>query len=308
MFFKTLIEILENKDNHHIISWSTKNSFTIHKPDMLKTDILIKYFQNKGRIMFYKQLNLHGFRKQANKLDTDNTIVYKHKKFDKDNTKCIEYILQNMKSKKKYISIINSYEPKQQEKEQEEIQPSYDSIPGDYDIDITEWIVSVSDINRFIVNTQFSTWGINNNCNDTIDFLENVKYGDRLWFVLHQPIPLSVVDNTQPQPILLGVATYLSHQSFVTWPLIDIDMSHDNIRDGCCCQGCWQHHGKHNPVWNIKINYDGNTLLTLNKLSEFVNLPHPSYDTNLSQITRYDINKFVHNLEVHYSFLKFKTC
>jgi len=156
-----------------------------------------------------------------------------------------------------------------------------------------DWVVCIASLTRFAINAPRLTWGLDKKVQNTTEFLTCAKPGDRLWFV----------SNIDSHP-LLAIATYCSHEDFVDWPLIDIDMSHDVEKDGCCCQGCWQHHGKHNEQWNVKIRYNN-----LYKTSDYTRMNSSSIPEHISssdiQVLRHNPDRSTFNLEVCYSLIMF---
>jgi hypothetical protein len=322
-FPSTLTKILEN--NKQIISWNKKNQIVIHDIAMLKKKVLTKYFNNTNTILFYKQLNLHGFRKHKHE---ENSITFKHKLLQIDNDKSLEYMLRNIQPKNKSLktkngdinmecnsndivqdTASNENEHLVPDTNNNNYEPVYDpvnptvfdsfgNVPDLYpNSDVREWIVYVIDIDRFIKNTQFLTWGLNDAYQDTHDFLSCVKPGDRLWFIsMNKPT------------ILIGVAIYSTHTPFTEWPLIEVDMSHDTKINGCCCQGCWQHHGKHNEMWNVKITYTQLVITTTYENIKFLQSNKPYYNIKYpyKQIIRHATEERLFNLEVCYSYIKFR--
>jgi hypothetical protein len=319
-FPETLTRLLEQEKP--IISWNKKNQIVIQNVVLFKSKILVKYFKNTNITCFYKQLNLYGFRKQNHE---ENSVIFKHKLLKNVNDeKSVKHILQNIQPKQKSSTVkhkddkedtdtdtdtdSNTNTNTNTKQEGNNNEPFYDPVsPTIFDLygnipdlypntDVKEWIVYITDISRFIKNTQYSTWGINNVYENTSDFLLSVKPGDRLWFI--------GVNNPS---VLIGVAIYSSHKYFTEWPLIEIDMSHDTEINGCCCQGCWQHHGKHNEKWNIKITYTHLFILTSYDKIKFLQSNQPHYNKKHPQIIRYNNETGVFNLEVCYSYIKFKT-
>lgn len=323
-FPNTLIKIIEK--NKHIISWNNKNQIVIHNITLLKNKVLTKYFKNTNTILFYKQLNSYGFRKHKHE---ENSITFNNRQLQLNREKSVEYLLRNIQPKNKSSKIqvqdnvnvcmdcSNSKDDTTHGIEQHGIvteiknnDPVYDPVnPTVFDLfgnipdlypnsDVREWIVYVIDIDRFIKNTQFLTWGLNDVHQDTKDFLSSVKPGDRLWFIaMNKP------------SILIGVAVYSTHTPFTEWPLIELDMSHDTEIDGCCCQGCWQQHGKHNEMWNVKITYTQLLIIATYENIKFLQSNKPNYNIKYpyKQIIRYATEERLFNLEVCYSYIKFRT-
>jgi hypothetical protein len=84
---------------------------------------------------------------------------------------------------------------------------------------ITDWLFRVGDGTNLKHSSTQRIWGIQtikNSCGK--HFVENVKPGDRLWFV-----------KSKSNGKLIAVATYLSHNKRECGPLIDISLTNEEL-------------------------------------------------------------------------------
>lgn len=78
----------------------------------------------------------------------------------------------------------------------------------------TDWILRCGDGKNLKNSSKNRIWGISSSSSSNKHFLENVKPGDRLWFV-----------KSKSQGKLICVVTYRSHNMRNVGPLIDVTMS-----------------------------------------------------------------------------------
>lgn len=99
----------------------------------------------------------------------------------------------------------------------------------------TDWLLRVGDGKNLKSSSKYRIWGIQSNTNTNKHFINNVKPGDRLWFV-----------KSKSQGKLLGVAIYRSHNSREIGPLINACMTEEELG--------WTHEG---PDWesDIEVHY-----------------------------------------------------
>jgi len=82
----------------------------------------------------------------------------------------------------------------------------------------TDWILRVGDGVNFRNSSRHRIWGINSMTTDNKYFINNVKQGDRLWFV-----------QSKANGILIAVATYWSHNLREVGPLINMTMTNEEL-------------------------------------------------------------------------------
>jgi len=82
----------------------------------------------------------------------------------------------------------------------------------------TDWLLRVGDGENLKRSSKYRIWGIQSSTPDNKYFLNNVKPGDRLWFV-----------KSKTQGKLIAVATYRSHNSREFGPLINISLTNEEL-------------------------------------------------------------------------------
>ena len=139
----------------------------------------------------------------------------------------------------------------------------------------TDWILRVGDGVNLINSSKYKIWGIQTaTSSHGKHFVENVKPGDRLWFV-----------KSKSKGKLLAVATYCSHNKREFGPLIDISLTNEELG--------WSGDGEH---WtsDTEIHYDN--LYGLNNCELLTHIKGPS------PIRKYD-EKCKVLLAVEYSYI-----
>jgi hypothetical protein len=139
----------------------------------------------------------------------------------------------------------------------------------------TDWLLRVGDGKNLKSSSKYRIWGIQSITPNNKYFLKNVKPGDRLWFV-----------KSKSKGKLLAVATYRSHNSRESGPLIDTCMTEEELG--------WNHDG---PDWSsdTKIHYSNLYGLENCELLTHINSP--------ITIRKYD-DKCKVNLAVEYSYIE----
>jgi predicted secreted protein len=82
----------------------------------------------------------------------------------------------------------------------------------------TDWILRVGNGANLTRSSKYRIWGIQSTTPTNKHFVNNVKPGDRLWFV-----------KSNSQGKLIAVATYRSHNTRVFGPLLDISMTNEEL-------------------------------------------------------------------------------
>jgi hypothetical protein len=83
----------------------------------------------------------------------------------------------------------------------------------------TDWLLRVGDSKNFINSSKYRIWGIQTKTSPHgKHFIENVKPGDRLWFV-----------KSKSHGMIIGVATYRAHNKREFGPLLDISMTNEEL-------------------------------------------------------------------------------
>ena len=82
----------------------------------------------------------------------------------------------------------------------------------------TDWLLRVGDGGNLKRSSKFRIWGVSSRIAVGKHFIENVKPGDRLWFV-----------KSKSQGKLVAVATYRSHNIREFGPLIDVSLSDEEL-------------------------------------------------------------------------------
>jgi hypothetical protein len=81
-----------------------------------------------------------------------------------------------------------------------------------------DWLLRVGDGKNLKNSSKYRIWGISSKSPTNKHFIKNVKPGDRLWFVKSKTFGQ-----------LLAVATYRSHNSRVSGPLIDTSLTNEEL-------------------------------------------------------------------------------
>jgi len=82
----------------------------------------------------------------------------------------------------------------------------------------TDWIFRVGDGKNFLRSSKHRIWGINSLNPQGKYFVQNVKQGDRLWFV-----------KGKSEGLIIGVATYKLHNVREFGPLIDVSLNDQEL-------------------------------------------------------------------------------
>ena len=82
----------------------------------------------------------------------------------------------------------------------------------------TDWLLRVGDGGNLKRSSKFRIWGVSSRIAVGKHFIENVKPGDRLWFV-----------KSKSHGKLVAVATYRSHNIREFGPLIDVSLSNEEL-------------------------------------------------------------------------------
>jgi len=135
----------------------------------------------------------------------------------------------------------------------------------------TDWLLRVGDGQNFIESSKYKIWGIQASTSPHGKyFIENVKLGDRLWFV-----------KSKSQGKLFAVATYCSHNKREIGPLINLTPTNEEL--GWTGEG-W--------ISDIEVHYKD--LYGLTNCELFTHIKGPS------TIRKYD-DKCKVNLAMEYS-------
>jgi hypothetical protein len=82
----------------------------------------------------------------------------------------------------------------------------------------TDWLLRVGDGENFKHSSKCRIWGVVSKYRAGKHFIENIKPGDRLWFVKNKSLGK-----------LIAVATYRSHNKREFGPLIDISLTNKEL-------------------------------------------------------------------------------
>ena len=82
----------------------------------------------------------------------------------------------------------------------------------------TDWILRVGDGENLKRSSKYRIWGVVSKIPAVKHFIENVKTGDRLWFV-----------KGKSKGKLMAVATYRSHNMREFGPLIDVSLTDEQL-------------------------------------------------------------------------------
>ena len=139
----------------------------------------------------------------------------------------------------------------------------------------TDWILRCGDGKNIKNSSKQGIWGINTlTSTHGKNFVNNVKPGDRLWFV---------TNNSQGK--LMAVATYRSHNTREFGPLIDISLTNEELG--------WTGNG---PNWTSNVEVHYTDLYGLNDCELLTHIQSPR------TIRRYN-EKCKVNLPVEYSYI-----
>jgi len=138
----------------------------------------------------------------------------------------------------------------------------------------TDYLFRVGDGENFKNSSKLNIWGVNSKSNLGKWFINNVKPGDRLWFV-----------QGKSNGKLIGVAIFRSHNKRELGPLINITMSNEELG--------WNGEG---PDWTSDTEIHYSNLYDLNDCNLLTHIKGPS------TIRKYD-EKCRVNLPVEYSYI-----
>ena len=82
----------------------------------------------------------------------------------------------------------------------------------------TDWILRIGDGGNFISSSKYRIWGINTKTPDGKYFINNIKPGDRLWFV-----------KSKSHGKIIAVATYDSYNKRELGPLLNISLTNEEL-------------------------------------------------------------------------------
>jgi len=139
----------------------------------------------------------------------------------------------------------------------------------------TDWLLRVGDGENLKNSSKYRIWGIQALTSPHGKyFIQNVKSGDRLWFV-----------KSKSQGKLIAVATYRSHNKREFGPLIDMSLTNEELG--------WTGNG---PDWTSDIEVHYTDLYGLSDCELLTHIKGPS------TIRKYD-EKCRVNLAVEYSYI-----
>ena len=81
-----------------------------------------------------------------------------------------------------------------------------------------DWLLRVADGGNLIRSSRWKTWGILSKPNWGKHFIDNVKPGDRLWFI-----------KSKSQGQVIAVAIYQSHNRREDGPLINVTLTNEEL-------------------------------------------------------------------------------
>jgi hypothetical protein len=137
----------------------------------------------------------------------------------------------------------------------------------------TDWLLRVGDGQNFIESSKYKIWGIQASTSPHGKyFINNVKLGDKLWFV-----------KSKSQGKIIAVATYCSHNKREIGPLINLTMTNEELG--------WTGEG---PDWTSDVEVHYKDLYCLTECELFTNIKGPS------TIRKYD-DKCEVNLALEYN-------
>ena len=138
----------------------------------------------------------------------------------------------------------------------------------------TDWLLRVGNGDNFKASSKHRIWGIQSTTPLGKYFLNNVKSGDRLWFV-----------KSKSQGKLISVAIYRSHNKREFGPLVDLSMTEEELG--------WKHDG---PNWKSDTEIHYSDLYGLEDCNLLTHIKCPS------TIRKYD-EKCRVDLPVEYSYI-----
>ena len=139
----------------------------------------------------------------------------------------------------------------------------------------TDWLFRTGDSENFKRSSKYNIWGINTlTSSHGKYFVNNVKPGDRLWFV-----------KSKSQGKLIAVATYRSHNNREFGPLINISLTNEELG--------WTGSG---PDWTSNVEVHYTDLYGLNDCELLTHIKGPA------TIRKYD-EKCRVNLPIEYSYI-----
>jgi hypothetical protein len=139
----------------------------------------------------------------------------------------------------------------------------------------TDWLLRVGDGENLINSSKYKIWGIQSTTSVGKNFVENIKPGDRLWFV-----------KSKSKGKIIAVATYRSHNKRDFGPLIDVSMTNEELG--------WVGEG---PDWTSDTEIHYTDLYGLDNCELLSHIIGPA------TIRRYD-EKCRVNLAVEYSYIQ----
>ena len=122
------------------------------------------------------------------------------------------------------------------------------------------WLLRISDGVHFNASSRYSIWGINSKTGSSKYFIENVRKGDKLWFV-----------KSNSNGLIVAVATYTGLQERINGPLFDITRTNEELG--------WT---KQKGDWDYEIHY-----------KDLYNLTHCNLESKIKSpvgIRRYNTN------------------
>jgi hypothetical protein len=138
----------------------------------------------------------------------------------------------------------------------------------------TDWLLRVGDGMNFIHSSKYRIWGIQSTTTIGKHFVENVRPGDRLWFV-----------KSKSNGKLIAVATYRSHNYRNLGPLLAVTMTNEELG--------WTGEG---PDWTSDVEIHYTDLYNLTDCDMLSHIKGPA------TIRKYD-NKCLVELPVEYSYI-----
>ena len=103
----------------------------------------------------------------------------------------------------------------------------------------TDWLLRVGNGENFLNSSKYRIWGIQSSTKCSKNFMNNVKPGDRLWFI-----------KSNSCGKVIAVATYRSHNKRNTGPLVDTSLTNEELG--------WFGSGE----WDTEVHYSHLYMLT----------------------------------------------
>lgn len=100
---------------------------------------------------------------------------------------------------------------------------------------MTNWLIRVGDGQNFINSSKYNTWGCTTRTFSSEAFVNNVRKGDKLWFI-----------KANSNGKVLAVATYSSHNKRELGPLINTTLTDEELG--------WEE-TKYTYGWDTEIHY-----------------------------------------------------